>query len=141
MTPSPGFDDELSRVTEKIYQIVQKMTLQDRLKLLSDLESHEKGKGAFRRKHPRKDYRVQVDYTVEGKLYTGLSVDLSADGIFIETSRTLLPRFKQGDEIVLTFRHPEKKEHVKVTGRIARVDESGGIGVQFDQSIFEWLAP
>ncbi len=136
---SPVKLDEISTVTSKIHGIIQEMSLEERRWLLNLLERHEKeGATRFRRKFTRKNYRIQVDYTVEGRIHTGLAINLSAGGMFIETSKAMLPKFKKGSEIILTFQHPEREEHLKITGQIARIDESGGIGVQFDQSILDW---
>jgi len=140
---SSGFkiEDDLSMVTAKIYGIIQKMTLEERQSLLTELERHQKGgASAIRRKHPRKNYLVQVDYRVGDRVFNGMAINLSAVGMFIETPRNLLPRFSRGNQIILTFTHPERKEHVKITGEIARIDESG-IGVRFDQSIIDWWTP
>lgn len=93
-----------------------------------------------RRKHGRKNYRIYVDYTAGDRLYSGIAINFSASGMYIEASKSVLPRLNRGNQLVLTFVHPENKENIKITGEIARIDNEG-IGVKFDQSIIDWWSP
>lgn len=135
---SQKIDSDLALVTSKLYGIIDKMSLEERRSLLTELERHEKGeKSSFRRKHPRKNYLINVDYTVGNRLYNGLAINFSASGMYIETAKSLLPKFHRGNQLILTFVHPESKDNIKISGEIARID-SKGIGVKFDQNIIDW---
>ncbi|HMA84609.1 MAG TPA: PilZ domain-containing protein [Desulfosalsimonadaceae bacterium] len=138
---SQKIDSDLTLVTSKIYGIIDKMTLEERQSLLTELERHEKGgKSGIRRKYPRKDYLINVDYAVGDRVYNGLAINFSASGMFIETAKSQLPKFHRGNQLILTFSHPETKDNLKITGEIARIDDKG-IGVKFDESIVDWWSP
>lgn len=135
---SQKIDNELTLITSKLYGIIQKMTLEERRDLLTNLERHtDEEKSTARRKYARKNYRINVDYALEDRLYNGLAINFSASGMYIEASKTVLPKFNRGNQLILTFIHPENKENVKITGEIARIDDEG-IGVQFDKNIVDW---
>ena len=135
---SQKIDNDLALVTSKLYGIIEKMSIAERRDLLTELERHEKGeKSKIRRKHPRKNYLINVDYTVGDRIFSGLAINLSATGIYIEATKNTLPKFRRGHQVLLTFVHPENKDHVKITGEIARIDDKG-IGVKFDRSILNW---
>jgi hypothetical protein len=131
-------DDNMSMVTSKLFGLILKMPFEDRLRLLTEVERKQQGeKKNPRRKYDRQDYLIDIDYTVKDRLYKGLSINLSASGIFIESPKSILPKFSLDDQVMLSFHHPGKKEHVKITGRISRIDEKG-IGVMFNQPIVDW---
>ena len=131
-------DDNIAVVTSKLIGLILKMPLEDRRQLLTEVErNHKDGKRGIRRKYNRKDYLINIDYTVRDRLYNGFAVNLSASGMFIESSKNILPKFSPGDQMILSFDHPGREEHMKVTGKIARIDKKG-VGVMFDQAILDW---
>jgi len=114
------------------------MPLEDRRRLLTEVERQRQGQKNFiRRKYDRQDYLIHIDYTVNNRLHNGFAVNLSANGAFIESPKSLLPDFSKGDQLILSFDHPSKQEHMKITGEVARIDK-GGIGVMFDQAVLDW---
>ena len=131
-------DDNISVVTSKLIGLILKMPLEDRRRLLTEVERQRKGQKNFiRREYDRQDYLIHIDYTVNDRLFNGFAVNLSANGAFIESPRNQLPKFSKGDQLILSFDHPNKKEHMKITGEIARIDD-GGFGVKFDQAVLDW---
>ena len=54
--------------------------------------------------------------------------NISAGGLYIETSLVS----ELGQQLNMTFSHPESGNPIKVSGKIVRVD-SGGIGVRFNK--------
>ena len=131
-------DDNISVVTSKLIGLILKMPLEDRRRLLTEVERNHEGQRNFiRRKHDRQDYMIHIDYMVSDRLYNGFAINLSANGAFIESPKNLLPNFSQGDQVILSFEHPTKQEHMKITGEVARIDKVG-IGVMFDQAILDW---
>jgi hypothetical protein len=135
---APLKDNNISIVTLKLFGLILKMPLQDRLQLLTEVERKQQDiKNDNRREYDRQDYLINIDYTVKDHFYKGLSINLSANGVFIESSKSILPKFSPGDELMLSFDHPGKKEPIKITGRIARIDKKG-IGVMFSQPILDW---
>ena len=138
MSPSAATEDNISVITAKLIGIILKMPLEDRRKLLTEVERRQDGqKNPIRRKHARKDHFIQVDYTVNERLFNGFAINLSADGVFIESPKSALPMLSPKDQVILSFDHPEKKEHLKITGEIARTDPKG-IGIKFDRAIMDW---
>ncbi len=138
---SPVENDNLTLTTAKLFGIILKLPLEDRLRLLSDLERHLKGeRSSIRRKHPRKNILINVDYTVNKRLYNGIVINMSAAGVFIESPKVDLPKFNPGDEVILTFEHPERKQPMRISGEIIRIDKKG-IGIKFANPILELLTP
>lgn len=130
-------DENISVVTSKLFGLILKMPLEDRRQLLTEVERRQNDDiNYIRRKYDRKDYFINIDYSVKDRFYKGLSLNLSANGVFIESSRSALPDFSPGDRVILSFDHPSKQEQMKITGEIARIDD-GGIGVKFDQTILD----
>ncbi|MCK5853295.1 PilZ domain-containing protein, partial [bacterium] len=90
-------DDNISVVTSKLIGLILKMPLEDRRRLLTEVErNHEGQKNFIRRKHDRQDYLIHVDYTVKDRFFKGFAVNLSANGAFIESPKSLLPNFSKG---------------------------------------------
>jgi hypothetical protein len=128
-------EDDFSIVTSKLIRVIMKMPLEDRFQLLKELEGKlQVEKNYNRRRYNRQDCLIDVDYTIKDRLYKGFSINMSANGVFIESPRNISPKFVTGDQAMLSFDHPDKKEHVKITGKIARIDKRG-IGVMFHQPI------
>jgi len=84
-----------------------------------------------RRDHTRKSFITSVDFVCQGRAYRGFTQDLSVNGLYIQTSGS----FSVGQELALTFPFPDTQKHIKITGCIARVTDTG-IGVQFDMGSF-----
>jgi hypothetical protein len=92
------------------------------------------------RNSPRLDYEVPVDILFKGKLYTGISVNISETGIFIKSIP--LDDFKIFDKLTITFQTPNLKP-VKEIGRVAR-KTTEGIGILFlgeNHPKGSWLRP
>jgi hypothetical protein len=132
--------NNLAVITAKLIGLILKMPLDERRKLLTEMEQHQNGqKSPIRRKHPRKNHFIQVNYTVNKRLFNGFAINLSASGVFIELPKNMMPAFFKDDQVILSFDHPEKNEPLKITGEIARIDTKG-IGIKFDQAILDWWA-
>jgi len=79
-----------------------------------------------KRKHTRKPLLTVVDYATQGHAYRDFLKNISAGGVFIETS---LP-IAIGQELSLTFALPTHRKHIKITGEVVRISPQG-IGVKF----------
>ena len=135
---TPLKNNNISVVTSKLFGLILKMPLEDRLKLLTEVERKQKEQiNYIRREYERQDYQIHIDYTVNDRFYNGFTVNLSANGAFIEAPKSLLPNFLKGDQIMLSFDHPNKQEHIKITGEVSRIDKAG-IGVMFDRAVRNW---
>jgi Tfp pilus assembly protein PilZ len=104
------------------------MSPKERQTLLNELEEKFK-KG--NREFSRKDYKKEVDFVLNERIFRGFIQNLSASGMFIETSES----FSEGQRIILTFELPEPGEHIKVSAKIVRLIPGVGFGVKFNKVI------
>jgi Tfp pilus assembly protein PilZ len=118
----------ISVITSRLVDLILKMNVKERQALLDELEEKIK-KG--NREFSRKDYKKQVDFVLNERIFRGFIQNLSSSGMFIETSES----FSEGEKITLTFELPEPGEHIKVSGKIVRLIPGVGFGVKFNQVI------
>lgn len=131
-------DNNISVITAKLFGLILKMPLEERRRLLAQVERKESdAENHTRRAYERKDYSINIDYTVQGRFHKGLSLNLSANGIFVESPKSNLAGFSKSDPVILSFDHPGINKPVKIKGEIARLDDTG-IGVRFDQTLLDW---
>ncbi len=83
--------DNGAEVKEQLFKIINAMSEEEQRSLLSALGE--------KRQYPRKPYIVAVDYQIDDETYQGFIFDISAGGVFIETTST----FTIGAKISLTF--------------------------------------
>ena len=118
----------ISVITTRLVDLILKMSAKERQTLLNELEEkYKKGNREF----SRKDYKKEVDFVLNERMFRGLIQNLSASGMFIETSKS----FSEGQRITLTFELPEPGEHIKVSGKIVRLIPDIGFGVKFNKVI------
>lgn len=81
------------------------------------------------REYPRLDCYLLVDFAAEGRAYRGIIRDISAGGVFIETTESI----KEGQNIALcyTLSKSDSVLPFKIKGRVTRVFPNG-IGVQYE---------
>ncbi len=112
-----------SSVTARLLKVIKKMSENEQLTLLKELEVRFL-KGS--RKHERVPLLTAVDYSTEDRFYKDYIQDISAGGVFIKTR---MP-FRAGQEVSLTFSLPDYQKHLKIIGEIVRITPQG-IGVKF----------
>ena len=118
----------ISVITTRLVDLILKMSAKERQTLLNELEEkYKKGNREF----SRKDYKKEVDFVLNERIFRGFIQNLSASGMFIETSES----FSEGQRIILTFELPEPGEHIKVSGKIVRLIPGVGFGVKFNKVI------
>ncbi len=115
---------ERPSVTDRLISLVTELSMEQQETLLEELELR---LSKERRYNTRKPFMTIVDFASQDRVYREFVQDISGTGVYIQTSGS----FSVGQDIVLTFSFPDSQKHVKITGRIARVADSG-IGVQFD---------
>jgi type IV pilus assembly protein PilZ len=86
-----------------------------------------------RRKHPRAELVVRVDYQTVDELFSEFARNINEGGLFVETEAPQAV----GTEVSLQFQLPGGNRPVEVAGRVVRVSESGsgdlpGMGIEFD---------
>jgi len=130
-----------SSTTARLFEMIKRMPEDEQLALLKELgERLSKG----RRKHEREPFFMVADYSAEDRVYRDYIQNVSAGGVFIETS---MP-FTSGQEVSLAFPLPNYEKYIKIIGEVARVTPHG-IGVVFKmvnqeqetmvKSLLEWL--
>jgi Tfp pilus assembly protein PilZ len=82
-------------------------------------------KGVDQRKHPRKPFSNSVLYVADSQIFEGLSKNISASGIFIETEK----RLKVGQTLVLSINFKNGKS-VKMKCKVIWTNHQG-FGVKF----------
>lgn len=117
----------VSAATSRLISLILKMPPNEILEILKTVEEKELEK---KRRSPRVNYFMAVDYVVEERAFSGYINNISTDGVFIETTET----FQIGSEITLTFALPNSQGHIKVAGKIVRTTPEG-IGIAFDLDI------
>jgi len=120
-----------AEVTARLYELIQQLTQEERYRLLVDLEKHLTPK---KRKYPRKDYFMNVQFSADHRLFNGFIRNISSGGIYVETLKEQLQHLHKGHHIVITFQHPDTHGHVKITGQIVRINTSG-MGVHFTEKL------
>jgi Tfp pilus assembly protein PilZ len=115
---------EISSVTDRLISLVMELSEEQQETLLEELELK---LSKQKRRQARKPFLAIVDFASQDRAYREFVQDISGSGVYIQTSES----FSVGQDVVLTFPFPDSQKHVKLTGRIARVADTG-IGVQFD---------
>ena len=116
---SEEFEDV--NVTDRLIELITKMTDEEQEKLLKGLESRQP-----KRKEHRQAGYVDIKYSIDGNDYEGATQDLSRGGVFIETSES----FSLGQEVSMEIPFSNSSEIVKIKGEIVRITPEG-IGVKF----------
>ena len=110
-----------------IFKLVIDMTGEQQALLLECLEKRASTNNRNeRRGHLRKPCLIPVDYKVKGRAFDGYILDISAFGVFIETS----DYFFGGQEIIMAFSVPNYQKPLKLAGEIVWSSQQG-IGVKF----------
>lgn len=101
----------------------------DKDTLLQRLRPYQHPDFRWIREYPRLTCYLMVDYVCGGKVYHSCIRDISAGGVFIETTDS----FEQGQDILLCFTLSESQEMLpfKIKGKVARTYHDG-IGVQYE---------
>ncbi len=110
-------------IIAQLFIIIKKI---DKDTLLERLRGFDHPEFKWIREYPRLSCYLQVDFAYKNKAYRGTIRDISAGGVFIETSE----KFEKGQEIALCFSLQESKGNlpIKIKGIVTRVHPDG-IGV------------
>jgi len=115
-------------ITVRLIHQIMEMSYEQQLELLKQLE--EMPTAALEisdRDEKRKPFKTKVVFSIQGVDYTGVSGDISASGMFIETDNT---EFAVGQTLVLTILFTNRKKQAKIPAEIANIRENG-IGIRF----------
>jgi Tfp pilus assembly protein PilZ len=121
-------DPDRNEVRAFIFGIIDDMSDAEMRQLLEDLEKWQKSKNE-KRKYPRKTTLMDIIYSSDKRrVFEDFVKNISAGGLYIETNLVS----ELGQQLNMTFSHPESGKPIKVSGKIIRVD-SAGIGVRFNK--------
>ncbi len=89
--------------------------------------------GIDRRKTPRADLIVRVDYQSVDELFSDFARNINEGGLFVETDRP----HEVGTSVQLQFQIPGSDDPIQVTGLVVRVsagnaEEPPGMGIEFE---------
>ena len=111
-----------------IFGIVDEMSDTEMRQLLNDLENWQKSKNE-KRKHARRSTLIDITYSSDKRrVFEDFVRNISAGGLYIETKLVT----ELGQQLNMTFSHPDSGAPIKVSGKIVRAD-SEGIGVRFNR--------
>ena len=80
----------------------------------------------YSRKHPRKPFSKNINYSANKKFYEGLVKDISRGGMFIKSE----DKFSVGQELTLAIPSANRLKILKLRGEVVRTDKKG-FGVKF----------
>ena len=119
-------DPDIPVITARLFELILQMSIIERQNLLNELEEKQQN---GKRKAPRKKYFKDIDFATADRAFRGFINDISARGVMIQTAEAM----SVGQKVTLAFELPLTQKHVKIKGRIVRVNPDGGFGVEFDK--------
>ena len=112
-----------SSLTARLIELINSLSKSQQRELVSMLEDWQH---TNQREHPRKPCFMAVDYADQDRAFKDFIKNISAGGLFIETTTP----FSIGRELTLTFSSTYYDKPIKITGEIVRTTPEG-IGVRF----------
>jgi len=112
-------------VTDRLFDRVRRMTLEEKRQLLETLESGQPGKKE--RLHMRTLCCANVHFSFRENRYTGSIQDISRSGLFIETEDS----FAVGQQITLSLPSDDSDAPSTLMGKVVRTDVRG-IGIKIN---------
>ncbi len=100
----------------------------------SQHDRQDMGSGAERRKTPREDLTVRVEYATVDELFSDFARNINEGGIFVESDQ---PQ-ELGTEVELQFRLPGSEEPIAARGLVVHVSDGSedgqrGMGIEFGE--------
>ena len=114
---------EKNATLTKLFQIAVELNEDQQEELLSHAEQlliEDK------RENIRRSCNIPVSYAANDRVYSNQITNISADGLFIETRRSLI----RGEEVIMAFKLEGFDKSLKLRGEITRANQSG-VGVAY----------
>ena len=89
-----------------------------------------RNRAQYSRKHPRKPFSKNINYTANKKFYEGLVKDISRGGMFIKSG----DKFSVGQELTLAIPTANRLKSLKLRGEVVRTEKEG-FGVKFKRML------
>jgi Tfp pilus assembly protein PilZ len=109
-------------VIYKLFKLILNMNTAQQVRLLEKAEKllHE------RRSNVRKSCKIPVRYATDDRIYSNDIINISQNGVFIETQKPLFV----GEQILINFELKGFDKPLKLMGEVIHANRTG-IGVQF----------
>jgi len=123
MSAQEKTDKKYNVVISKLFQIIIELNQEQQVELLHHAEQllvKEK------RENIRRSCDISVNYAANDRVYSNQITNISANGLFIETRRSLI----KGDDVIMAFKLEGFDKSLKLRGEIARANPAG-MGVAF----------
>ena len=117
--------------TKKLFDAIIRLNHEQQTQVLSyvdELLAKEKLVAEDQRKSDRKVCDISVNYAAENRIFSDKIKDISKEGIFIESERSL----RVGEEVALSFNLQGYDRPFKVKGKIVRSNKLG-FGLEFQE--------
>jgi len=137
--PVTNSNSEVDNVRRRLFELISKLSYNEILELVEELESKIKLKIEVRN-YPRKPTKIEANIIVWDSTLSKTSThkisfkepiqNISEGGVFIETAYP----FRINKRLSLIFSLPGVKDSISIKGKIVRVDHQG-IGVKFNETL------
>ncbi|MDF1593306.1 MAG: PilZ domain-containing protein, partial [Desulfobacterales bacterium] len=118
-------------ITVSLIRKILDMTDEQQLSLYRQLEEISATAAmTSEREDTRKSFKKTIQFILKDQIFTGVSQDISAGGMFIITDEA----FSIGQMITIQIPLADKGKHIKVPAQIVRIKPEG-IGVEFLKKI------
>jgi len=123
MSAQEKTEKKISPVISELFQIVSELNQEQQKEILDHAEQllvKEK------RENIRRSCDIPVNFAANDRVYSNQITNISANGLFIETRRSLI----KGDDVIMAFNLEGFDKSLKLRGEIARANPAG-MGVAF----------
>jgi len=123
MSAQEKTEKKISPVISELFQIVSELNQEQQKEILDHAEQllvKEK------RENIRRSCDIPVNFAANDRVYSNQITNISANGLFIETRRSLI----KGDDVIMAFKLEGFDKSLKLRGEIARANPAG-MGVAF----------
>jgi Tfp pilus assembly protein PilZ len=123
MSAQEKTEKKFSPVISELFQIVSELNQEQQKEILDHAEQllvKEK------RENIRRSCDIPVNFAANDRVYSNQITNISANGLFIETRRSLI----KGDDVIMAFKLEGFDKSLKLRGEIARANPAG-MGVAF----------
>lgn len=110
----------------KVLRRVKRLPKSQLIELSDILDTWDSGD---HREYQRRVTKAEVDVVIEDRYFKAFSKDISAGGLFINTTG----RFELFKKVKMVFEFPGKEKPYKLSGKIVRIEDAG-IAIEFDRN-------
>ena len=123
MSAQEKTEKKITDVISKLFQIVSELNQAQQKEILHHAEQL---LVKDKRENIRRSCNIPVSYAANDRVYSNQITNISANGLFIETRRSLI----RGEEVIMAFKLVGFDKSLKLRGEITRANQSG-VGVAY----------